>query len=89
MADVEEHSLADLATHFTLLLMSCTYSSLYIILNQLSVDQLNVFPYKLVIYSLHYIGISLIIFAPSITQYIRNSKMRKTLFSELELFLDL
>jgi len=75
-------------THFTLLLMSFAYSLLALVTNTLSMGQLNQYPYNLLLYSLHYLGISFIIFVPAMIQFGRNSKMRKSLMTEAELLFE-
>ncbi len=71
-----------------MLLMSFTYSLLALVTNTLSMDQLNQYPYNLLLYSLHYVGISFIIFVPALIQFGRNSKMRKSLMTEAKLLFE-
>ena len=79
---VEQHYITDFTTHMVLILNSLLHSVLFAKTNQLSVEELNVFPYYLSMYTLQFTGISFMCLVAYIIQYLRHSQMRKSILAE-------
>ena len=82
----DDHSLTDFTTHLALLTSCVLYSALFLRTNQLSVDELNSYPNFYYYYTLQFLGMSLLCFFACVIQYLRHSKMRKTIFAEFRNF---
>ncbi len=81
--NAELHYLTDFTSHMSLIIVSLAYSFLSIKTYQLPAEEVNVYPYYLSMYTIQFIGISLMCSVACVIQYLRHPQMRKTLFSEL------
>ena len=76
------HNLIDLTTHLALTFVLLLHTFLFLKTNQLSVAELNAYPYYLLMYTFQFTANSVLCSVGLILQYVRHSQMRKTLLME-------
>jgi hypothetical protein len=81
--NIETRNITDYVTSISNLIIMSISISLIVLFNRVEPDKANDFPYYLTIYGFHMIAPLLIIFSTSFMYFIRQPKLRKTIYREL------
>jgi hypothetical protein len=81
--NIETYSLTDYVTTISNMIVMCIISLLVFLFNRVQPEKANDYPHYLIIYGCHMFVPFLVIFPITLMYYIRQPKLRKTIYSEL------
>jgi hypothetical protein len=81
--NIEKRNLTDYVTSISNMIVMSISISFVVLFNRVEPEKANDFPYYLTIYGFHMIAPLLIIFSTSFMYFIRQPKLRKTIYREL------